>query len=254
VATNSRTLHTLNVIAHFKKPATMKIISILIFVMVILTFLQCKNSSGKEKDKQFESGNLESISFKDSLYNSIPKDTSERIKVKGLQLSDIDFKQINQNDLGKLINLKGLFYCNCSNLIISNNNPRLKELFIFACKDLKFNPNFSELQNLEKVDIMRCRLNKIPNELCDLKNLKILNVNQNQISELPKEISNLRNIEEFDFSYNDKLVITPDEARIIENNCRNLRRINVIATGMTKEQLDVLSTILENKLIIDFTD
>jgi Leucine-rich repeat (LRR) protein len=226
--------------------------NLLILTIIILSFVQCKRFSGKENDRQLQNEN--NILLNDSLYYSIPKMLSDRIKVKRLQLLDFDFKEINQEDLSRLINLEELFYGNCSNLIISNNNLKLKEIKFYNCKNLKFDLNFCKLLNLEDVSIISCNLDKIPNGFCNLKNLKNLNVNQNQISKLPKGISNLISIEGFDFSFNDKLVITPEEARLIQRNCRNLKFINIIGSGMTKDQLNVLLKIFNNKLIIDYED
>lgn len=177
----------------------------------------------------YKLANLKSLSLKNNSFKKIPTILYAPNSIENLNLSDNRISELFANDVRNLseilevdISFNGLNLIPDANiqfpktviLTAKGNNfsvfpPVLNKLSTLQKIDLSENSiekfkdgDFSDLKDLEELDLSRNNLTYLPPSIGELKKLKKLNLSGNKIKYLPKEFENLVELQYLDLSGN----------------------------------------------------
>lgn len=142
--------------------------------------------------------NLRALDLKENPIQRLPESFSQLISLEVLyinkQLSEDWFadKEIHNNILGEVAELRQLTYLNIGNMGLS-----------------EFPPSLQNMKNLEELYAYNNNFKQIPESIGSLKKLRILELSNNKLTSLPGAISQCTNLEGLNLNGND-LTSLPD--------------------------------------------
>ncbi len=186
----------------------------------------------------YENNHIIGLNFRNSDLKKIPESIGNLFHLRFLRLERCYFIKSFPSSFENLINLELLIFYNEPDLeipIISIDFPdifkklhKLKKFQIYGLYNFYLTPSFTELKNLEELDLEGCFISsnrakfminygitdpyhiehpvfELPDDIGKLKSLKKLRLYRLELEKLPKSIKNLTSLTELDLSYCEKI-------------------------------------------------
>lgn len=155
----------------------------------------------------------------------------------------------------KNIELLSLISCGLTNLPLPLTQMRqLKYLGLGVNKIREITSPIGNLDSLIEVDFSQNKLTDLPKDFYKLKNLEVADFSNNDISILPSNIVELNLVREINLMNNPNFKLSPDLAKQIKKNWKNLKTILLVGTNHTESDIKELNEILPGKLVFFVED